>query len=99
MARALVMQPEILICDEPVSALDVSIQAQVIGLLLDLQQEFGLTYLFISHDLAVVRHLVDHVAVMNSGKIVEYGTRDEIFFDPKHDYTKTLLASSPKLVR
>ena len=96
-ARALVMQPQILVCDEPVSALDVSIQAQVIQLLIDLQDEFGLTYLFISHDLAVVKHLVDHVAVMHAGKIVEYGTRDQIFHDPKHDYTKTLLASSPKI--
>lgn len=96
-ARALVMQPEILVCDEPVSALDVSIQAQVINLLIDLQDEFGLTYLFISHDLAVVRHLVDHVAVMNAGQIVEYGTRNEIFFNPQHAYTKTLLASSPKI--
>jgi dipeptide transport system ATP-binding protein len=96
-ARALVMKPEILVCDEPVSALDVSIQAQVINLLIDLQDEFGLTYLFISHDLAVVRHLVDNVAVMNAGEIVEYGTRNQIFFEPKHDYTKTLLASTPKI--
>jgi ABC-type oligopeptide transport system ATPase subunit len=97
-ARALVMKPEILVCDEPLSALDVSIQAQVINLLIDLQDEFGLTYLFISHDLSVVRHLVDHVAVMNSGEIVEYGTRNQIFFDPQHAYTKTLLASTPKIL-
>lgn len=96
-ARALITQPEVVICDEPVSALDVSIQAQVINLLIDLQEEFGLTYLFISHDLAVVRHLVDHVAVMNGGKMVEYGTREEIFFNPQHHYTQTLLASSPKI--
>jgi dipeptide transport system ATP-binding protein len=96
-ARALIMQPEIVICDEPVSALDVSIQAQVLNLLMDLQDEFGLTYLFISHDLAVVRHLVDHVAVMNSGEIVEYGTRNQIFFNPQHDYTKLLLSSTPKI--
>lgn len=96
-ARALIMQPEIVICDEPVSALDVSIQAQVIDLLIHLQDEFGLTYLFISHDLAVVRHLVDHVAVMNAGKIVEYGTKNEIFFNPQHHYTQTLLASIPKI--
>ena len=96
-ARALIMQPEIVICDEPVSALDVSIQAQVINLLIDLQNEFGLTYLFISHDLSVVRHLVDQVAVMYLGEIVEYGTRDQIFFDPQHPYTKALLASTPQV--
>jgi len=96
-ARALIMQPEIVVCDEPVSALDVSIQAQVLNLLMDLQDEFGLTYLFISHDLAVVRHLVDHVAVMNGGEIVEYGTRNQIFFNPQHDYTKLLLSSTPKI--
>lgn len=96
-ARALIMHPEIIVCDEPVSALDVSIQAQVLNLLMDLQDEFGLTYLFISHDLSVVRHLVDHVAVMYLGKVVEYGTRDQIFFDPKHPYTRALLASTPQI--
>lgn len=96
-ARALIMQPEILICDEPVSALDVSIQAQVINLLIDLQNEFGLTYVFISHDLSVVRHLADQVAVMYLGEIVEYGTRNQIFDDPKHPYTRALLASTPQI--
>lgn len=93
-ARALILKPKILICDEPISALDVSIQAQVLNLLMDLQDEFHLTYLFISHDLSVVRHLADRVVVMQSGKVVETGSRDEVFTEPKHTYTQALLGST-----
>lgn len=94
-ARALMLQPRILIADEPVSALDVSIQAQVLNLLMDLQEEFNLAYLFISHDLSVVRHIADEVMVMYLGRPVEHGSRDAVFKTPMHPYTKALLASTP----
>lgn len=96
-ARALVLKPKVLICDEPVSALDVSVQAQVINLLIELQDELDLSYLFISHDLSVVKHLCDQVLVMYLGKIVEYGTYQQIFEKAQHPYTQALLASSPKI--
>jgi oligopeptide transport system ATP-binding protein len=94
-ARALALNPRLIICDEPVSALDVSIQAQILNLLKDLQQEFNLAYLFVAHDLAVVRTMSDRIAVMNKGKIVEEGLAESVYSDPKNEYTKALLAAVP----
>ena len=95
-ARCLTLQPEVLVCDESVSALDVSVQAQVLNLLQDLQDEFGLSYIFISHDLSVVRYMSDHVMVMHNGEVVEMANSDDLYHHPQHAYTKMLLSAIPK---
>jgi oligopeptide transport system ATP-binding protein len=94
-ARALALNPKLIVCDEPVSALDVSIQAQILNLLKDLQRDFGLTYLFISHDLAVVRTMSDEIAVMNQGKLVEVGPAEQVYSNPREEYTKALFTAVP----
>jgi len=95
-ARALMLNPSFLVLDEPVSALDLSVQAQILNLLKDLQDEFGLTYVFISHDLSVVRYIADEVMVMYFGDVVEHGSRDALFQNPQHEYTQTLFAATPR---
>lgn len=96
-ARALASEPKLIVCDEPTSALDVSVQAQVLNLMTDLKEEFGLTYLFISHDLTVVEHMADRIGVLYLGRLVEEAPRDVLFANPKHPYTQMLFAAAPKL--
>ena len=96
-ARALAVEPKFIVCDEPVSALDVSVQAQIVNLLQDLQEQFGIAYLFIAHDLAVVEHISDHVLVMHHGKVVESASAEAIYNDPQNEYTKTLLSAVPSI--
>ena len=97
-ARALALQPKLIICDEPTSALDVSVQSQILNLLAELQDEFKLSYLFISHDMAVIHHVCDRIAVMFNGRIVDQGSRDEIINNPRHEYTRALLSAVPQAV-
>lgn len=94
--RAIAMNPKLIVCDEAVSALDVSVQAQILNLLAELKETLGLSYLFISHDLSVIRHISDHIVVMHYGKILEYGTAEEIFKNPRDEYTKNLLSAIPQ---
>ncbi|HEX8604981.1 MAG TPA: ABC transporter ATP-binding protein, partial [Pseudoduganella sp.] len=94
-ARALILRPKLLICDEPVSALDVSVRAQILNLFVDLKQEFGLSYLFISHDLSVINYIADRVMVMQKGEAVETIGRDDLFTNARHPYTRSLIAATP----